>query len=53
VWVKPPRIPVTILKWRQPPSQGHPASGFIDARVGCVAKKGRALYHEDLIGTMS
>ena len=29
----------------------HPINGINDARVGCVAKKGRALYHEALVGT--
>src|SRR5579871_659715 len=32
---------------------GTPSHEVHDARVGCVAKKGRALYHEDPIGTMS
>src|SRR5438309_3152904 len=32
---------------------GHPVTKVNDARVGYVAKKGRALYHEDLVGTMS
>src|SRR5579863_10668422 len=51
LWVKPPRIPVTILKEPSQGLAGHPVTKDRDARVGCVAKKGRALYHEDLVGT--
>src|SRR5882724_13151812 len=33
--------------------QGHPAAEVSMRVWSCVAKKGRALYHEDLVGTMS
>ena len=36
----------------RPEQAGTPSQRVYDARVGCVAKKGRALYHEDLVGTM-
>jgi len=59
MWVEPPRTPDghpekgsnMLIGTDKALGSGHPAARLMVARVGLFAKKGRALYHEDPIGT--